>query len=351
MMMIKLIFLLLSQTKPRNSKKVSRGFTLVEVIVAMLILSVFIVTALTALVAGLNTKLKSKLANEATLIIQQDLEKVRYQAAIYGSPTVSDTPTTTSTSNPLTLTVPVRFSKVLSNSATLNANALKVGIETTAYTLKDASTTASTSLSVTADLTKISTSSSTTLTEALTTGAKTSIKVADTSKIKAGDRIVIGSDTSTNLLTTVVNDYGNSPSAEVVNVNINFTAPSGGYPVNTPVRVLPRSGDIIDSVTNTTGYATSCSAKTIASSFKTFLESLSPESLGSTVGYQAISDFNGRRTYTRKRTVTVAQDNATTPSVTRLQIVYNVRDTAVSPNQDLSTLIAEVIPNVAYQCP
>ena len=91
----KLILLLLSslQDKNRKTRVSDRGFTLIEVIVAIVILSIFILTSLTALVAGLNFKLKAKLNNEATLIINQDLEQFRYIASQVGIETVSSVPT------------------------------------------------------------------------------------------------------------------------------------------------------------------------------------------------------------------------------------------------------------------
>ena len=46
--------------------------------------SIFILAATSALVVGINGKLKGKLNNEATLVIQQDLEKVRYAATQFG---------------------------------------------------------------------------------------------------------------------------------------------------------------------------------------------------------------------------------------------------------------------------
>jgi len=56
------------------------GFTLIEVIVAMLVLSLFISIAMTGLSLSVVLKVRSRISTEATNWIQQDLEAVRSQA-------------------------------------------------------------------------------------------------------------------------------------------------------------------------------------------------------------------------------------------------------------------------------
>lgn len=65
-----------------NSKlsKQEQGFTLTEVLVAILITSVFVATAMQAVVIAAVMRVKAKQSAEAITWIQQDLENVRYQA-------------------------------------------------------------------------------------------------------------------------------------------------------------------------------------------------------------------------------------------------------------------------------
>lgn len=65
--------------KPKLSKQ-EQGFTLVEVLVAILIATIFITVAMQMMVIASVFKVKAQENTEATTWIQEDLETVRYQA-------------------------------------------------------------------------------------------------------------------------------------------------------------------------------------------------------------------------------------------------------------------------------
>lgn len=75
-----------------------QGFTLVEVLVAILITTVFVAVAMQAVVIAAVFKARAKQFSEATNWIQEDVESVRQQATIVGYTTLSAAPTTTSLS-------------------------------------------------------------------------------------------------------------------------------------------------------------------------------------------------------------------------------------------------------------
>ncbi len=62
---------------------VEQGFTLTEVLVAILITSVFVATAMQAVVIAAVMKVKARQYAEATTWIQEDLENVKFQASQY----------------------------------------------------------------------------------------------------------------------------------------------------------------------------------------------------------------------------------------------------------------------------
>ncbi len=84
--------------KPKLSKQ-EQGFTLIEVLIAILITTLFITIAMQAVVIAAVFKARAKQFAEATNWIQQDLESVRQQAAIAGYTTLSAAPTNGSPSS------------------------------------------------------------------------------------------------------------------------------------------------------------------------------------------------------------------------------------------------------------
>ena len=346
----KLILLLLSafgQKKPKRETS-DRGFTLIEVIVAMVILSVFIVASLSALVAGLNFKLKSKLNNEATLIIQQDLEQVRYKSSYYGEiktitavPTLPATGLNTITGTTLPLAIPIADNGVRV-SYTLD-QALTIGGQSAVYKVTSNQPDTSpnpilTSLLVTVDLSKLNTIKKTTLASSLTLTSSTaisSITVTDASNIQVGDRIVIGPVTaSTDIFVTTVTGVSGTTVSFASFTNTTTTKTFGG---GTAVSILPRVNDVIAKTSTLTAFKDCTFSSTSTSSIATgFINQVVPNPTNSS------TSLNGR-TYQLTRA-------ATTLSDTRVQLVYSVIEPTFSTTQSLAILTTEVIPSVTLQC-
>jgi len=337
----KLILLFLSSLPcgKRNSKVSDRGFTLIEVIVAMVILSVFILASLSALVTGLSFKLKAKLNNEATLIINQDLEQFRYVVSQLGIETVSSIPTTPAngtgsiSGTTLNLTLPIVDNGRDYLSSKTAGSTLTIGEETTAYTLTSVPASNATSIAATVDLSKIN-KRSTTLGSALAVGSVSSITVANSSYFQAGDRVVVGPISSgTAIFSFVVTSVNTTANT----LYFDPLTTSQSYIAGTRVVALPRIGDVIPNTSLCTG--------------TTMFDSLLTAAPNKTS--QAVT-FNGRTTYEITRTTTKLNSTAvaTDPAVTRAQaqVVYSVKDPTVSTS-DLATLTTEVIPNVAFTCP
>jgi prepilin-type N-terminal cleavage/methylation domain-containing protein len=84
-----------------------QGFTLVEVLVAILITTVFVAVAMQAVVIAAVFKARAKQFSEATNWIQEDVESVRQRATIVGYTTLSSAPTTNATTTPPTSSLSV----------------------------------------------------------------------------------------------------------------------------------------------------------------------------------------------------------------------------------------------------
>ena len=341
----KLILLFLSSLHcgKCNSKVGDRGFTLIEVIVAMVILSIFIVASLSALVTGLNFKLKAKLNNEATLIINRDLEQFRYAASQLGIETVKSVPTTPATGmgtisgTTLNLTLPIVDSG--NNYLSSSTAGITIGDETTAYTLTSQPTANATSVAVTVNLSKISKNFSTLVGSALTLNGSSisSISVANSSVFQPGDRVVVGPvSNGTAIFSFEVTSVNTS--ANTISFASLTPVASQPYAAGTPVVALPRIGDVIPNTSLCTG--------------STMFNRLLAAALNKTDEFVT---FNDRTTYQITRATTQLNPTAvaTDPAITRAQaqVVYSVRDTAFSTSSDLATLTTEVIPNVAFKCP
>jgi prepilin-type N-terminal cleavage/methylation domain-containing protein len=119
-----------------------QGFTLVEVLVAILIITVFIATAMQAITIAAVFRVRAKQYSEATNWIQEDLENVRQQAFVLGSTTLSAVPTANSLSVPSGTT------------GFAAGNRLQIGtISGTLFTISNTYTAGSTTIAVTPALT------------------------------------------------------------------------------------------------------------------------------------------------------------------------------------------------------
>ncbi|MGH8000958.1 MAG: type IV pilus modification PilV family protein [Brasilonema sp.] len=63
--------------------KTEQGFTLLEVLVSILVATTFVAMSLQAMVLAAYFQVRAKEASEATLLIQQDLENLKYLASTY----------------------------------------------------------------------------------------------------------------------------------------------------------------------------------------------------------------------------------------------------------------------------
>lgn len=110
--------------KPKLSQP-NQGFTLVEVLVAILITTLFVTVAMQAIVFAAIFKVRAQEYTEATNWIQSDLENVKYQAANL------QFPQTTLAAN--VTTVPVSSITGVAATRFATSGKLQVGLDTTSY--------------------------------------------------------------------------------------------------------------------------------------------------------------------------------------------------------------------------
>jgi prepilin-type N-terminal cleavage/methylation domain-containing protein len=122
-------------------KKVSKpqdGFTLVEVLIAILIAIIFVTVAMQMMVIATVFRVRAQEAAEATTQIQKDLENIKYQAANYQYTNLATTANTGANS------ISVSLSEDFSTGAKI-----KIGSDTNTYTI---STISGTTLSISPSL-------------------------------------------------------------------------------------------------------------------------------------------------------------------------------------------------------
>lgn len=112
----------------KRLKPAEQGFTLFEVLIAILVITLFISVAMQAMVFAAVFKVKAQEYAEATTWIQEDLENVKYQADNLQFPQTT-LPT-------LPITVAAGVSPITGVAATSFATSgkLQVGLDTTSYT-------------------------------------------------------------------------------------------------------------------------------------------------------------------------------------------------------------------------
>ena len=109
-----------------------QGFTLVEVLIAILITTIFVTIAMQAMVIAAVFKARAKQFSEATTWIQQDIENVKFQAG-----QLKYTQLTADTSG-------IKVLPVSSVTGFANGDTLRVGTNTTDYTISSIDPSAST---------------------------------------------------------------------------------------------------------------------------------------------------------------------------------------------------------------
>lgn len=117
--------------KPKLPQQ-EQGFTLVEVLVSILIATVFVATAMQAMVVATLFKAKARQYAEATTWIQEDLENIKHKASLGPLPNQLPLPSTT-------LTAAANSGATVLNVASVDGfgvgDTLKVGSNTSTYTI------------------------------------------------------------------------------------------------------------------------------------------------------------------------------------------------------------------------
>jgi len=150
--------------KPKLPQQ-EQGFTLVEVLVAILIATIFIATPMQMMAIAAVFKARAKQFSEAINWIQQDLESVKQQTSIVGYTTLSAAPSANSLS-------------VFSSTGFQAGNRLQIGtISNSLYTISNTYTPSSTTIPITPALT---TTQITQISNALAASTPVSVSVVTT---------------------------------------------------------------------------------------------------------------------------------------------------------------------------
>lgn len=107
-----------------------QGFTLVEVLVAILITTIFVAVSMQAMVLATVFKVRAQESAEATTWIQEDLEDVKYKAAKLQFPQTTLTADAAKDASSITVTSASNFA--------VN-DTLKIGLDTTPYQITEIS--------------------------------------------------------------------------------------------------------------------------------------------------------------------------------------------------------------------
>jgi prepilin-type N-terminal cleavage/methylation domain-containing protein len=113
----------------KRLKSADEGFTLIEVIIAILIATVFVTVAMQIMVVAAIFKVKAQEYAEATTWIQEDLENVKYQADNLQFPKTTLTADAAAAASTITISTPTDD---ICNSFATN-DTFRVGLETTNY--------------------------------------------------------------------------------------------------------------------------------------------------------------------------------------------------------------------------
>lgn len=109
----------------KRLKPAAQGFTLFEVLIAILVITLFVSVAMQAMVFAAVFKVKAQEYAEATTWIQEDLESVKYQADNLQFPQTRLSAIVTAGVSPITGVAATSFA---------NSGKLLVGLDTTSYT-------------------------------------------------------------------------------------------------------------------------------------------------------------------------------------------------------------------------
>jgi prepilin-type N-terminal cleavage/methylation domain-containing protein len=178
----------------------NKGFTLVEVLVAILLTTLFVGVAMQAVVIATVFKARARKFAEATIWIQEDLEKVKNEAAKFQSTSL------TSLANEGSSLI-----TVASVDGFVQYDTLKVGTDPTIYTISTTSEIAST-ITITQPLKKYQSQGAavvettvfpyTSLKSAANSGT-TVLQVSSVNGFVIGDTLTVGTDATNNLISNI----------------------------------------------------------------------------------------------------------------------------------------------------
>jgi prepilin-type N-terminal cleavage/methylation domain-containing protein len=301
--------------KPKSSKQ-EQGFTLIEVLVAILIATIFVTVSMQMMVIAAMFKARAQENAEATNWIQEDLENLRYQAANYKS--TSLTANANSGNSSITL--------ASSDDFEVN-NRLRVGSDPLIYRITSKS---GTTLNITPNLgTNQSQGAavlmtfvpSTSLTANKSSG-NSSITIASVDNFAVNDKVQIGTETSSYTINSIVS----------LTKTLTIT-PS--------LRTNKSEGDavVLSTMCNPTA-----SENGLADGLR---DKISGSNLTITTNFVSVSKTSNRtgKVYSLTKTTTLSSD----APYNLLQVRYDVSPT--SGGSSIANFYTEVIPNVAFQCP
>jgi prepilin-type N-terminal cleavage/methylation domain-containing protein len=293
--------------------KSNQGFTLVEVLVAILITTLFISVAMQGIVIAALFKAKAQESSEATTWIQEDLENVKYNAATFKYTSL----TANANSGASSISVASADDFAVDDR-------LKVGTDTGIYRITGKS---GTTLNITPNLGTTQSQGAAVVmnffpSTSLTANANSSpITVGSVDNFAVNDQVRVGSATGTYTITAI-----NSLQLTITPSSLGSTQSSGAA-----VELIT----MCNPTAQNAGFADGLRDKIVGTN------------LTATTNSVAISKNSNRtnKEYTRTRTTTLSSDEP----YNVLQVRYNISPT--SGGSSIANFYTEVIPDAALQCP
>ena len=327
-------------SKPKLPKQ-EQGFTMVEVLIAILIATIFVAVTMQMMALAAMFKVRAQEYAEATTWIQEDLESVKYEAANlqYTSSLSAD-----AAANNSSITV--------ASASRFRANdSLKVGSDPGTYTISSIS---GTTLNITPNLGTDQTSGaevsatntrckSSVLTTNATSGAS-AINVASVKNFAKNDTVKIGSDIDTNYTISSING-----SQSQLNITPQLTSDQqGGSQVVIASSNAGFADGLQDWISDTDHSDGITDINTNSNSFFNPPNSGNSQNSGASLS----SKLFGNKTFRLTRTTTIRSDPSDAPYKV-LKIDYEVVPiiSGGTVGASIASFYTEVIPNAALQCP
>jgi prepilin-type N-terminal cleavage/methylation domain-containing protein len=290
--------------------KQNQGFTLVEVLVAILITTIFVSVAMQAMAIAAFFKVKAQEYAEATTWIQEDLEQAKYQAANY-----QYTSLTSTIVNPIGVAA--------TDSFAVN-DRLRISSDSSTYTVngKNSLTLTITPTLGIPQLNAVVTGINRCKNSVLSANAAanvSSINVASAGSFAANDQIKVGSDTGTYTISTI--------SGTTLNLTPNLGTNQGAGAV------------VVIAATN--------SNKGFADGLRDWITGTDITSNSNSIDISKTSNRTSKP-FVMRRTTTISS----TPPYAVLEVKYEVSSgTTFNSSNIIADSYTEIIPNAALQCP